>query len=283
MKKLITLFLLCNTLLSSYATIVKDTLYINRDTVNQASHLIHYCSFNDTETFELTNKPLEVNENDTLQVTIINTDSLLHTFTVNSIIETGNTIGSLDTATFQLEFSNNGTYRYYSDVSYGKLLGASGNILVGYSNYTRFFWNLFEAKVSLSDSIAKGLTSQIPNYYKPEVFSINNLIYPNTASDPLGFVTGAVNDSIIISVVNSGQFVDPFHFHGYHVTIIDVKVHTQILNWEKDTFPIVPGEALTVLLVPDKPGIYPVHNHNLTTVATGGYPGGMITRLNITP
>ncbi len=133
MRKLITLVLLCQSSLSSYATIVKDTLYINRDTVNQASHLIHYCSFNDTETFELTNKPLEVNENDTLQVTIINTDSLTHTFTINTILETGNNIAPCDTATFQIEFSSKGTYRYYSDVAYGKYLGAAGNILVGYS------------------------------------------------------------------------------------------------------------------------------------------------------
>lgn len=271
------------TSLSSFATIVKDTLYINRDTVSQAANLIHYCSFNSTETFELTNSPLEVNENDTLQVTIINTDSLTHTFTVNAILETGNNIAASDTATFQLEFNAKGTHRYYSDVAYGKYLGASGNILVGYSNYIHFFWNLFEAKISLSDSIAKGLTAIIPNYYKPEVFTINNFIYPNTVTDPIGAVTGNVNDSIIISVVNSGQMISPFHFHGYHVTILETTVHQKIIGWEKDTFPIFPGEAMTLLLVPDQPGMYPVHNHNLVTVATGGYPGGMITRLNIMP
>ena len=41
-------------------------------------------------------------------------------------------------------------------------------------------------------------------------------------------------------------------------------------DWEKDTFPVFPGEAMTLLLVPDQPGMYPVHNHNLVTVATGG-------------
>ena len=271
------------TSLSSFATIVKDTLYINRDTVNQAANLIHYCSFNNTPSFELSNAPLEIEGIDTLQITIINTDSLYHTFTVNSILETGNNIAADDTATFQLEFGSNGTYRYYSNVSYGKHLGASGNILVGYSNYIHFFWNLFEAKISLSDSIAKGLTAIIPNYYKPEVFTINNFIYPNTVTDPIGAVNGNVNDSIIISIVNSGQMISPFHFHGYHVTILETTVHQKIIGWEKDTFPIFPGEAMTLLLVPDQPGVYPVHNHNLVTVATGGYPGGMITRLNIMP
>lgn len=283
MRDLTILTLLFLSSISSFATIVKDTLYINRDTVNQASHLIHYCSFNDTETFELTNKPLEVNENDTLQVTIINTDSLTHTFTINTILQAGNNIAPFDTVTFQIKFSSKGTYRYYSDVAYGKYLGAAGNILVGYANYIHFFWNLFEAKETLMDSIANGLIATLPNYFKPEVFTINNLYFPNTLSDPIGLVNGNVNDSIIISVVNSGQMVSPLHFHGYHVKIIDVKIHQTILGWEKDTFPVFPDDAMTLLLVPDQPGIFPVHNHNLATVNTGGYPGGMITRLNIMP
>jgi len=283
MKKLILISLLFQGATNSFAAIVKDTLYINRDTVNQAQKLINYCSFNGTSVFELTNKPLEVNENDTLQVTIINTDSLTHTLTVNAILETVNTIAPFDTATFQLKFNSKGTYRYYSDFVYGKYLAASGNILVGYSNYIHFFWNLFEAKDTFMDSIANGLTTTLPNYFKPEVFTINNLYFPNTVADTLGAVTGHVNDSIIISVVNSGQMVSPFHFHGYHVKIIDVKIHQAILGWEKDTFPVFPGEAMTLLLVPDQPGMYPVHNHNLVTVATGGYPGGMVTRLNIMP
>ncbi len=60
--------------------------------------------------------------------------------------------------------------------------------------------------------------------------------------------------------------VSPFHFHGYHVKIIDVKIHQTMLGWEKDTFPVFPGEAMTLLLVPDQPGMFPVHNHNLVTV-----------------
>jgi len=268
--------------LGSFATIAKDTLYINRDTVNQGGNLIHYCSFNNTGSFELTNAPLKINENDTLQITIINNDSLSHTFTIDSVLEINNIILSSDTATFQVEF-NKGTYRYYSNMAYGKFLGASGNVLVGYSSYIHYFWNFLEAKVTLSDSIAKGLSFSMPNYYKPEVFTINNYFYPNTITDPFGFVDANVGDSIIISIVNSGQLISPIHFHGYHITILEVKKHQKIIGWEKDTFPVFPGDAMTILLVPDKPGIYPVHNHNLTTVDTGGYPGGMITHLNIMP
>ena len=78
-------------------------------------------------------------------------------------------IAPFDTATFQLKFNGKGTYRYYSDVAYGKYLAASGNILVGYSNYIHFFWNLFEAKDTFMDSIANGLTTTLPNYFKPDL------------------------------------------------------------------------------------------------------------------
>ena len=165
MRKLIPLVLLFQSSLSSFASIVKDTLYINRDTVNQATTLIHYCSFNSTETFELTNNPLEVNENDTLQITIINTDSLTHTFTIDNVLETGNTINAGDTSTFLIDFSSTGTFRYYSDVTYGKYLAASGNILVGYSNYIHFFWNLFEAKDTFMDSNCKWFNDYFPQLF----------------------------------------------------------------------------------------------------------------------
>jgi len=100
MHRLLILFSFLIASYSSFATIVKDTLYINRDTVDQAANLIHYCSFNNTSTFELTNAPLELNLSDSMEITIINTDSLVHTFTVNSILETGNTILANDTSTF---------------------------------------------------------------------------------------------------------------------------------------------------------------------------------------
>ena len=43
-------------------------------------------------------------------------------------------------------------------------------------------------------------------------------------------------------------------------------------------------EVLKLELIPDKPGVYPVHDHNLIGV-TGGmfYPNGMFTTLRIVP
>jgi hypothetical protein len=55
-------------------------------------------------------------------------------------------------------------------------------------------------------------------------------------------------------------------------------------GWWKDSFPVKVGDHVTILLVPDKEGMYPVHDHNLVANTNVGlYPGGMIAMLNIMP
>jgi hypothetical protein len=44
------------------------------------------------------------------------------------------------------------------------------------------------------------------------------------------------------------------------------------------------GEGMTVQLVANQAGIYPVHDHNLIAVTNAGfYPGGMITQIIVDP
>ena len=74
------------------------------------------------------------------------------------------------------------------------------------------------------------------------------------------------------------------HFHGFHVEYLSTTIQTSRIGWIKDTVPLKKGEAMTVLLIANQEGIYPVHNHNLIAVTNSGfYPGGMITLINITP
>ena len=75
-----------------------------------------------------------------------------------------------------------------------------------------------------------------------------------------------------------------FHFHGFHVDVLQIEKRQQVLNWKKDSLPFVIGETATVMFFADKLGHYPVHDHNLISVLTqGGYPGGMITMIEILP
>lgn len=263
---------------------VTDTLYINSDTLTKELQLFHFCSFNKTSAFSVVNAMLYLQTNDTLDVTIINNDTLIHNLTVDGKLTTGNTISPLGTATFSLTFSTEGTYRFYSSYAYGQLQGASGMILVGYPGKKHFFWNLFEQDSLYSKNVFLGTQTGFSSTFKPGMFSINGFCYPNTAMDSIGTVMANVGDSIIISIVNSGHMISPMHTHGFHFKIIQVTKDTQKLNWEKDSAPVVPYEAMTILIIPDKPGEYPVHNHNLVTNTNHGlYPGGMMTHLMIAP
>ena len=58
--------------------------------------------------------------------------------------------------------------------------------------------------------------------------------------------------------------------------------HAEQIGWEKDTFPIKSMETIVLELVPDKPGHYSVHDHNLTAVTGGGFhPKGMLVLMAI--
>lgn len=266
------------------ANIVLDTLFINKDTVTITGFNYEICVFNDSANFKPLNHVFELAADDTLQLHIINNDTLSHTFTIDGFISSGNTISALGTADFQVVLPNNGAYRYYSDVPYGKLLGASGVILKGYPNYPKFYWNMFEQSDTLSYEIADLSVSNTPIDYTPNVFSINFKTHPALITDMQAKVIGNVGDTLLITVINSGQMEHTLHFHGYHVTIMNATMNTKMLGWSKDSFPLEIGEIVVVRLVPHQDGLYPVHEHNLINVTNFGvYPGGMLNIIDIQP
>jgi len=266
---------------ASRAAFLQDTLYLHHDTLRSNWH---YMAFNSSPFAETKNAPLKLSAGDQLQLTIFNTDTLMHDFTIDGIIETGNQIPPGGQGVWTFTINTPGTYRYYSSFLYGYGLGASGIILVGYENYPSFYWNLFEQQLSFSTGVLDGSVSAVNSSYKPQYFWINGISYPETLMEPDGMVMGMVGDSIIIAVTNSGKQPQPLHLHGFHVHILQATGSQHMVGWIKDSFPIAPGQSMTLLLVPDKPGMYMVHNHNLRAATNAGlYPGGMMTHIQIDP
>jgi len=260
------------------------TLYINKDTTTSFFMLVHGCSYNTTPQFSLSNEPIYLDVNEQLDLTVINNDTATHTFTIDGYITTGNAIGSGATQSFSTSFPNAGTYRYYSAESYGHKVGASGVILVGYSLYPRFTWNLFEIDPGLSSGLANDSIQNVPLDYQPDLFYINGNYFPNTVNDTNAYVSVNLGDTAIIGIVNSGNMEHVLHFHGFHVEILEAKVSSGMVGWIKDTFPVKLDEALTVRLIANQNGVYPVHDHNLIAVTNAGlYPGGMITQISVSP
>lgn len=260
-----------------------DTLFIYKDTADIRGNNTTFSVFHTADSFALGCYKAGVDVNEPIEITIINRDTLDHTFTIPNILTTNNVIPPDDTVTFNFSFSQAGGYMFYSDVTYGLDLGASGQFLVGYEQYDKFYWNLFEQSVSLSHTLADTSVTELPINFFPEVYTINHHSYPDVLNDTNAVITGNVGDTIIISIINSGKMAHALHFHGYHIEILHQSQNPFMIGLEKDTFPIEPGATCVVRLVPHQPGMYPVHDHNLFAVNTGSYPGGMITIQNISP
>ena len=266
------------------AATISDTLYINRAFVPLYTSAFYYCAFNQDTIFSRVNTNYQCAVGDSLELTIVNNDTAAHSFTIDGHITTANTVLAGGQISLVFVPPAEGSYRYYSSLSNGAQLGASGVIVAGWNNYIRYTWNLFDQDSVFAERFHLQTYNAIDTGFHPGVFFINGLTYPLTANDPQTEVSGMVGDSITITIVNSGHMVHSIHFHGYHVQVIDAPQHPQTVNWHKDSFPVRPGEHVTVLLVPDKDGMYPVHDHNLVANTNNGlYPGGMIAMLNIMP
>ncbi len=260
------------------------TLHINKDTATVFGRTISFCAFNAGPGLQLKNLLLEIAVGETLNATVVNNDSLPHTFTIDGVLTTGNSVAGGATEVFTMQFPVAGAYRYYSDVPHGSMIGANGIVLVGYAGQPRFFWNLFEVDPALSMDLASGAATTVPADQVPELFFINGAHAPNTFNDPDTYVTLQMGDTAVIAIANGGNMDHVLHFHGFHVEILAARRRGERVGWSKDTFPVQRGEAMVVRLVAHQAGIYPVHDHNLIAVTNAGYyPGGMLTQINVQP
>jgi hypothetical protein len=273
-------FLLTLILVSTSVFALEQTLFINKAEITVGTADVSFCSFNETEELTAQSKVINLPFGEQLELIIYNTDSLPHTFTIDGIIDTDNVIGGGLSGVFTLDFPSEGTYRYYSDVSYGKSIGANGIILVGFDQAPNYYWNLFDLNKDLTDELANTSVSAIVSPYQPELFLINGAHFPNTLDDPSAMIEMSLNDEVIISVINGGNMDHVLHFHGFHVQILEASVQSIRANWIKDSVVMKKGEALTLKLIGNQIGVYPVHDHNLIAVTnTGFYPGGMLTQI----
>lgn len=273
--------LLFSFLLLAYSgSALEQTLYINKAETAVGASEVSYCAFNESEDISVANVVINLTFGEQLELTVHNTDTLPHTFTIDGVIETGNVIEGGLSSVFTLDFETEGTYRYYSNVSYGKSIGANGIILVGYDTSPNYYWNLFDLNKDLTDALANTTAPSIVPPYQPELFLINGAHYPNTLDDPSAMIEMGLNDEVIISVVNGGNMDHVLHFHGFHVLILEASIQSERTNWIKDSVVMKKGEALTLKLIGNQIGVYPVHDHNLIAVTnTGFYPGGMLTQI----
>ena len=269
---------------SAMAADVSETLYINRgEFVASDGNTFAYMAFNRTLVFEKENAIIEVNIGDNLEIKIINNDTIVHGFDIKNYVGVNNVIQPGDSVTVTCTFSSEKVLVYYDSYNYpnNTYMGLSGMIAVSDNSFSKFYWNVKEHQQTYNDTIANGYSVDWQTYY-PDYFTINGESAPNINVDAKARITGAVNETIYLYITNTGQSTHSMHFHGYHLEIVYSSKYPSHVGRSKDTFPVHSLEGLVLKLIPDKPGEYPVHDHNLVTVSGGGiYPMGMFITMLI--
>jgi hypothetical protein len=259
---------------------VEDTVYINRGlfTTIQGSQF-DYLAFNSSTLFSNENSRFVVSLNDTLVLTVINNDSIQHGFSVkNTSINFNLAVGGMNI--FSFSQSSATPFVYFDPLDENTYLGLAGIIV--FTDFSKnFFWNMKDHQASWNDSISAGGSVNWNDYY-PNYFTINGKSNPDINLDTNARVTGNVGDTMYIYMANTGHSIHSIHFHGYHAEIIFSSENSMHVGRSKDTFPIQPMEISVVRLVPNQPGEYPVHDHNLVAVSGGNYyPNGMFLTMLI--
>ncbi|SFT74689.1 Multicopper oxidase [Lishizhenia tianjinensis] len=272
--------------LHSHAATIEDTLYINRGNMLAVdSTSIPYFAFNTSSTFNKENKRLIMNAGDIMMLTVINTDTVEHGFDIKGYPNMDTLISMQDTVSLTFTYQNPGAHIFY-DPSFSegyRYMGLAGMIVVKdpTSTASNFYWNMKEHQVAFNEALNQGSSVNWNNYY-PDYFTINGKSNPHINNDTNARVIGSVGDTIHIYMVNTGQSLHSIHFHGYHLRIMSSTKFPNHVGRSKDTFPVYSMEAVVLELVPDQPGEYPVHDHNLVAVSGGNiYPNGMFLTLLI--
>ena len=265
----------------------QDSLFIMRGTWDQLPEAPQVLRLKTSANWSEQNAILEREADLASTLVIVNADSTSHQWALLMGDTEGITIESGDTAVVNLPALPMGTYRLGLIGGEGGGLGAQSMLQVGLQSdedFALFHWNLCDWETDQMAAWSSG-TAPDPNAaYVPNYFSINEQTYPTTLEDPNALVSVALDDTCWIAVANHGQMDHVLHFHGFHVEVLTSNLQPARIGWSKDTVPIKKGEGMTLQLVANQAGTYPVHDHNLIAVTNAGfYPGGMITQIIVDP
>lgn len=243
-----------------------------------------YYAFNSDANFNPQNEVVNVMLGDTVLFTVVNTDTVAHGFAIAGYQGSSSIVNPLDSIVDTVVFNMPGLFIYHDDLAYPKYtyLGAAGMVLVETPNtFKKFYWNFKEQQDTFSFDLANGLSVNWAAY-EPNYFTVNSRGKPDIPDDSSAVVISNVGDTVRIMMANTGRSVHSIHFHGFHCRILYSSQGSYMTDWSKDTFPLKSMETMILEMVPDKPGYYPVHDHNLISVTGGGiYPNGIFMMMHI--
>lgn len=268
------------------AITVNEKVYILSDSLTAVDgQKFPYITYNLNNSFSQNNPIIELDENDSLSLWVVNFDSVQHDFQIADFASTFASIPAGDSALVGYLFTVAGAYIYHDPLNApeNQYLGLSGLIAVKDHSHASFFWNIKEHQDSWNSALINNGTVDWATY-DPNYFTINGNSAPDINADPQARIVGNVGDTLMLYISNSGNGIHSLHLHGYHAVIMFSSKSATEVGREKDTFPIYPGETLVLRIVPDKEGEYPVHDHNLVAISANNiYPNGMFMTMLIAP
>lgn len=270
----------------SFAVTVNEKIYILSDSLQTVDNAkFPYITFNLTNSYSQDNPVLELDQGDSLDLWVVNFDSITHEFMISVYTTTLVSIPAGDSALVGYKFNNEGVYIYHDPLNAptNQYLGLAGMLVVKNHNHDSFYWNIKEHKSDWNPILTNNGSVTWTDYY-PNYFTINGKSNPDINNDPTARIIGNIGDTLILNIANTGQSIHSLHFHGYHAVVLFSSKSALDVGREKDTFPIYPQETLILRIIPDKEGEYPVHDHNLVAVTGNNYyPNGMFTTILISP
>ena len=278
MSKVFSLSVFFTLIFFQNAIALETHLYLNnfQDTINH--ELVSRPIFNRTQVPEEETVHFHIEAGEKLILNIVNklnkTVSLVIDGKVIGVLSSGNT------NSFKLTIPEG--IHYYGLGNELSALSAGAMIVVGSKRQKSFYLKFSECDPSYNEAIHN--ESALPKY-RPEKFMVNDRDFNVNNHHTHTGIEAKVGDSVQIFLYNSSDFMHHApHFHGFHVLIVKSDANKIYEGLWKDSFGMEPKSLYELLLVPDKEGVYPIHNHNLiTTTSESNYPGGMMTHMRINP
>ena len=243
---------------------------------------------------------LIANPGDVVSVTVTNTLTTNHNFLIKGITSDTAPIvpGRSKTYTFTATDANAGAHVYYDTLSdsvnremglYGAMIikpaGTATNTLwAGGPAYTsEYTWVIGDMdKPNWNDKAGSGAAIDT-TLYLPNYFLINGMGGFDAGRDSNTSITGKVGDTVLVRIVNGGQFQYSMHFHANHVKVAALNgVHQSSPFKQLDVVSVPPLGTVDLLYYLNQSGEYLMHVHNAQAeTANGVYLNGIMAMVHI--
>jgi manganese oxidase len=240
---------------------------------------------------------LEVNEGDTVTVTVHNHRNANHNFVIKNVTTDATAIPANGSKVYTFTAPTAGSY-VYSDTlnnNINREMGLYGAFIVRPADNSNTAWTGGPAynnenvwvlgemdKTRWNDVASTGGTVNTATY-KPNYFMINSLGGFDAMMDMKTMIMGTLGQKSLVRIVNGGQFSHSLHFHGNHFEVLTINGVRQPTPYEKwDTINVPPMSTAEVLYTINQYGHYPMHVHTAQAEgANGVYLNGAATMIDM--